>query len=478
MSNLVYNKEKTKELIENLKAKGHIVTENDLSALIRKSGVIVRESIGRKRSFIEVSAKLYGVNLAVKETATQEFFKSHVKKGKLSFIPDNFERELMNLEGRVRIARRRACIGFDEKFMTMEDYKVFEEKFEKWKEEYFLLRDKIVEPTHWENMIQHFTKSLRSSAKDLNSLDQEILIENVLKRIPTREAYADSFYMKLNLDAFPVADNLAMFTPEIQSSMQESVNENAIKAMYQMLGNQLNDMFAQAAKIIVTIKKDGVVKSRLLKGMGKIAIRIRKNNLLDNDVLAGLADEGDALSKLSDRDDVLEETEELLLKLFMYADDLQITDTLDWLESPYTEKELKDKAMEKSQINEQKKALQSIYQQVSISINHAFKAATSLLNDVINEKAITEDKISIFNELSKSLNKGNLAAKEQIVKIANLTNNMTKLNLKDIDLVAEKAEELIANIYLFAIELKVEKDIDLSDSPFNREELEDLIKFL
>ena len=39
MSNLVYNKAKTDELVEQMKQKGHIVPLNDLSNMIRQSGL-------------------------------------------------------------------------------------------------------------------------------------------------------------------------------------------------------------------------------------------------------------------------------------------------------------------------------------------------------------------------------------------------------------------------------------------------------
>lgn len=508
MSNLVYNKAKTDELVEEMKKKGHIVTLNDLSNMIRQSGLIIREKIRRKRSYIEVSPKMYGVNISQKQHDTQEFFKNHVKTGRISFIPDIYEKELTNVEGKARIARRRACIGYDEKYMTMADYEEFQKKFDVWTAEYYAIRDKIV--AQWDTLIASFKKSLESSLKDLNSVDQEKLMETILSRIPTKDEYADSFEMRLQIEAFPVADNLAMFTPEIQSAMAETVNEEAVKAMYQMIGSNLDAIFSQCSRLIVSLRKDGKVNLRSVKMMSSIAKQIRKNNIIDNDKISELAERADGLGKLTDMGDIAVESDKLLLEAFAYAKELFITDSLSWLESPYTEKECEKMIAASSTSNSTQKAsnsvsnkpktatqapakpvapnkpekavpekaVNSLYTQISILINQALSSSGSIIQAIVDGKAINEQDLIGLTDIAVDIRKFNVLSDEKVAKTATLIENVALSKVNDIDGIAEKSEALVSYIYSYAKSVGIENDLDLSKTPYTKEELESLSNFL
>lgn len=530
MSNLVYNEQKTNELIEQLKAKGHITSVSDLSAMIRQSGVILSETIGRKRSYVEVPTELYGVSLAKKEEGTQKFFKSHVKKGKISYIPDDYEKKLVNVEGRARIARRRACIGFNQKFMPMEDYDKFADKFNVWKQEYFEIRDNIVRD--WDKLIADFKENLIKSAKDLNAIDLEILIDTIMGKIPTKTEYADSFVMELYAEAFPVADNLAMFTPKAQEAMRKTADENAIKAMYQFISENLDKLFVQASKLIISIK-DGRGNGNSIKQMSTLAKQVRKNNVLDNDVVTALAEDADKIGRMNDKDEILDASEALYLKAFAYAKELKLEDSLSWIESPYTEHEA-GKLLQTSNIkvsssvlnaapvaqtvpastnvsngNVQnqtsptntaapavmvpptlipeeapevieppKEAVNAIYANLSLSINQAFAQASSLIQFVIDETAIDASKLEEMNDIAVHLRQNNVLADDKMVKIADLAEALAIIPANDSDSVAEKAEELIGFIYHYAKELGIEGELLLTSTPFTKDELDELANFL
>lgn len=333
-----YNEKKTKELIEEIKATGQITGAADLSSFMRKSGVLVKESIGRKRSHIEVSPKMYGVNLSEKGQTTQVFFKEYMRQGRMTYIPESYDRLLTNAENAIRIARRRACIGYDEKFMTMETFRDFSKKFEQARTDYLKLRDQIVQ--EWDILIARFKSHLNDSLRDLNSLDREIIETSVLSRVPTKEEYGNSFYMQLKVDPFPVMENLDMFEPEIRSQIEANSQDDAISTMYQVLGNALNDAFDQTSRFLKSMDQSEKISTRSIDAMKSAAKRIRQKNILGNAQLTKVADDLEELGRKHSVDEKAELCEVLLAEIYAYAVELEIENTISFTNCTLTSKEL------------------------------------------------------------------------------------------------------------------------------------------
>lgn len=318
--------QKTDELVKDLQDKGLIVGVEDLSQYLRTAGVVVSEHIGRRRSYIEVSPKMYGVDLSTKEQATRDFLKSHVKQGKLTFISADNDKALTNVENALRVARKRASIGFDGKFMVTDSYKEFYQVFEKKKEEYMALRDKIV--SEWDSMLEGFRSSLDASLRDLKSVDGDSLAANIMNRIPTKEAYGASFYMELRISAFPIIENLNMFDESIQEQIKEGSVQESVSSMYQILGSGLDLAFTNCCNLLAIIEKNGRLNSRSTTALQEGAKRMRKENVFANSKIAELADNLEAAGSTDDTDDAAELAEHILAKTYGYAVELDLTDAL------------------------------------------------------------------------------------------------------------------------------------------------------
>ena len=338
MTAVGYNEAKTNELIEEMKAKGQITGIQDLSQLLHKSGLIVHESVGRRRSYIEVNPKMYGINLSEKTTSTKEFFKEHVKQGKMSFIPDSYDRILTNVEGAIRMARRRASIGYNERFMTIESFEDFIKKFEQSKVEYLEIRDRIL--ADWDVIIGRFKDSLRSSMLDLNSLDRETVIQQIESRIPTKQEYASSYYMKLKVQHFPAIQSPVDFRVDIKDLVQDGMKEEAVETMYQVIASVLNDAFSQTARMLSAMEKSDKVSARSLDAMKTAAKRIRRNNVLSNNKIEEIAAKVEALGKKMSVDETSEQAELLLATIYGYAKELEISDEISLKDSSLTGSEL------------------------------------------------------------------------------------------------------------------------------------------
>lgn len=345
VNNLGFNAEKTEKLVENLKQEGIIVGIEDLSAYIRKQGLIVQEHIGRKRSQINLSTpKVFGVDLSTKGDETNEFFRNHLKLGKISFLPEEYETKLTNIENSVRVQRKRLAIGYDMKFMLLDTYHDFLETFEKRKEEYFKTRDEII--NSWDILIERFKVTLKKTLKELGAIDAENVYNRIISSLPSKEAYKNSFYMTLSAKAFPVTENLSMFSESIQESIREGLNQETIQTLYDIIGSTLNDAFENVCRVIKAIKKEdsgmaNKVPPRTLDSVKNTAKKLAKKNIFHNDKIESIRLAILEMLNLSVNPEVMcEEAEAIASMIYGYAKELEIDHCIDLKISPLSEDEL------------------------------------------------------------------------------------------------------------------------------------------
>lgn len=345
VNNVGFDMEKTEQLLEGLKNEGLIVGIEDLSQYIRKQGVIVQESIGRKRNYITVSPKLFGVDLKTKGSDTNEFFKQHMKMGQIRFLPDIYETKLVNIDVLVRHNRRRYSLGYDDKFMTIETYKKFMEIVETKKEEYFATRDEIV--ANWDSIISRFRTVLWSTLDELQSIEKEKVFNKIMNSLPSKEKYAESFYMDVNAKAFPVTENLEMFSEDIQEQIKNGLHQDTIETLYDIIGNTLDDGFDVVSRVIKSIKKeDNLIKKIAHKTLGSLieaGKRIGEKNIFNNPKVESIRISIVDLANLSINPEVMcEEAEAISAMIYGYARELGIENKINTSASPLSELELLD----------------------------------------------------------------------------------------------------------------------------------------
>ncbi|WPS85399.1 hypothetical protein SMD22_01865 (plasmid) [Brevibacillus halotolerans] len=334
-----FNQEKTNELIQELKTQGMIVDLEDLAGYLRKQGLIVKEHIGRKRNYVEVSPKLFGVDVSQKGDDVKEFMKEHIKMGKMSFIPDSYEKKLVSLESSIRMARRRACIGYEESFMPLEVYKEFVREFEEKKKSYFDIRDSIV--AKWDGLLRRFKEILEISLHELNTIDKESIFTTIVAKLPSKQEYADSFYMTLSAKAFPVVENLDMFEESIQDQIKDGLNQDMISTLYEIIGNTLNDAFENVAKILQTLQKNDKVANKTLGSLKKSAERVAQKNIFHNSKIEEIRLEIlEVIGCSNEIDTMWEKAENLLATIYGYAKELSIENSIKLTGSPLSSDEL------------------------------------------------------------------------------------------------------------------------------------------
>ncbi|ADO59454.1 hypothetical protein [Paenibacillus polymyxa] len=330
-----FNLEKTNELIEDLKSQGMIVGIEDLGSYLRTQGLIVKEHIGRKRNYIVVGPKLYGVDVTQKGDQVKEFMKEHIKMGRLSFLPESYEKRLTSVDNSVRVKRRGHCIGYDETFMPIEAYKEYQKEFEEKKKEYFEIRDEIV--SNWEGLLHRFKEILKISLDELNSIDKEVVFESIISKLPSKEEYKDSFYMTLSAKAFPVTENLGMFDESIQEQIRNGLKQETVSTLYEIIGNTLNDAFLNVSRTLRALQKKDKVSSKTLGALRKSAKRIAQKNIFNNkkidEIRLGILNVGESSH---DTEVMCENAENVLATIYGYACELGIEDTIKFEDSPVT----------------------------------------------------------------------------------------------------------------------------------------------
>jgi hypothetical protein len=341
VNNLGFDVKKTEQLVEGLKSEGVVVGIEDLSSYLRKQGLIVQEHIGRKRNYVKVSPKLFGVDLTKKRSEVSEFFKEYMQMGKISFIPESYETKLINIEAAVRVQRKRNAIGYDNKFMTLDSYHSFMELFEEKKREYFAVRDEIV--ANWEFLIARFKEILYVSLNELQAIDKEKVYHTIISKIPSKEEYKDSFYMTITAKAFPVVENLDMFSEDIQKQIKEGLNQETIQTLYEIVGNTLNDAFESVCRVISTIQKNDRIAIKTLGSIKKAVKRIGEKNIFHNPKIDEIKEAiWNMLHLQINPEAMCEEAEAIASMIYGYAMELGIEEQINLKVSPLSEEELLD----------------------------------------------------------------------------------------------------------------------------------------
>lgn len=332
-----FNDEETKKLIEGLKQEGLIVGIEDLSKYIRQKGLIVKEHVGRKRNYIELSPHLFGVDVQ-KNEALKHFFSEHLKMGKIQFIPDSHEKKLKSIESSLRMARKRLSIGYENSFMTIDAYKDFVSTYEEKKQKYFDVRDEIL--SMWDTLVSSFKDSLRVTLDELGAIERNELFSAICSKLPTKEEYKDSFYMTITVKAFPVAENLDVFDEDVRKQIEHGLQEDTIRVMYEIIGNTLNDAFESVSNMMRSVKEYGSIQNKTISGLKTTAKRLGEKNIFHNDQIESIRESLLQLSCEKNADVLLSEGECLVAFIYGYAKQLGVEELIETGNCLLTEQEL------------------------------------------------------------------------------------------------------------------------------------------
>ena len=335
---VTFDEVKTQELVAGMKEQGIDVGIENLSKYIRTQGVLVHVHIGGGRKEINVSPKIYGVNEDEMGAETQEFLKKHMKKGKVTFLPEEYDKRLKQIDARVRKTRREYACGMDDSFMTMGIFKEFKKYFDENCIEFFELRDEII--ANFDSFVQRFKVITEKSLEELNAIDKARELERIFSVLPTKEQYLKSFYMNLTVKAFPIAENMDVFDEEIKNSIQDGLDEDTVGIIYEGIGRTLSDAFLALSGILNGCDKDKI-HHKVVDGLKNSIKRVGLKNVFCNNKVEKVKKEMEELVlNIDDIFMVQEKAECLLAEIYGYATELKIVQYIDTSKCPLNPKEL------------------------------------------------------------------------------------------------------------------------------------------
>lgn len=326
---------KTEELLEGLKEEN--VSVENIDKFLQHKGVVVEVHAGRLRNTVDVNPKMYGVNVDQSEELTA-FFKDYVKKGKMCFIPQSYEKQFQTIETSIRNKQRQLALGYGNKYMPIETYKEFKEYFELKKKDYLFIKDDI--GVVWDNLMDTFRYTLDVALDEMKALDKVLLKQQVLDKIPSRDEYLNSIYLETSLKAFPVMTNIDLFDETIEEEIRESIQKDSVKSVYEILSNILEDSFTSVNKVLTFYNKNGNLTEKQLKVLKDLKPRIASKNILKNGLVDEVIHDLKEINSLDDNDDIAEKCESVLARIYGFAKDIEVEMCLDLRNSALSTEEL------------------------------------------------------------------------------------------------------------------------------------------
>lgn len=319
---LQYNREAVEELIAGLKADNENVTLENLDKFLQGAGVLVRVHVGRIRGNMELTPDVLGIDAS--QASLSDFFNDYAKNGSMSFIPANYENELKKIESRLRTAKVRMSIGYENSYMPLATYQNFKTRLQQEQVEYNKVRDKIL--NDWDGILARFEFALNQALASLNPSSQEKIKEAIMKRIPKKSDYRDSFYMRTSLKAFPVMENVSLPSDELTAEVKEGAVEDNVRMVYELLGGALNEAFEVVNSVYASYIKNRKVPPKTHGALKDAVKRVRARDLFKNVMVTKVTKEMDELSLhlTAGSQDTDELCESLLSKIYGYAKEIKV----------------------------------------------------------------------------------------------------------------------------------------------------------
>lgn len=317
---LQYNREEVEKLIDGLREDGADVTLENLDKFFQGAGVLVQVNVGRIRGNMELTPEVMGIDSSSDSLA--DFFNNYAKNGSMSFIPLNYEKELKRIESRLRMAKTRMSIGYDNSYMPVTTYEEFKKRLHEAQEEYYGVRDRIL--GDWTSIISRFEFTLDQALSSLNPTSREVMKKAIMKRIPDKAYYRDSFYMRTSLKAFPVMENVALPTEDLTNQVKEGAIEDNIRMVHEVLGGALNDAFESVNTVYMSFEKNRKVAPKTHGALKEAVVRVRQRDMLKNAMVTTITNEMEHLSLNLMTEEVPELCENLLSKIYGYAREINV----------------------------------------------------------------------------------------------------------------------------------------------------------
>lgn len=306
---------RTKKLLEGLGGDG--VTVRSLADWTRSAGVYVSLKCSRQRGTIPLPPQLIGV--AKMKDAAKEAYANYVSLGRISFIPAEDEARLMKVESAIRyqLGRRTVSNGF----MPLSKYDTFKVEFMDAKFNYFVERDRIL--SNWDTLVRSFTEAVTAVVEESSLLqhDKDKLCKEILEKIPSKEAYANSFSMSLVVQTFPAQPDVQNLPQELSADVLNTWKDTVLENAVECISSLAQEVFDMCSGVAAKYADRGNINGNSLNGLIVMGQRIVENNLFRNPTLKEASDLLKSLQTIAPNavDEQEEVVENVLIALYQYS---------------------------------------------------------------------------------------------------------------------------------------------------------------
>lgn len=306
---------RTKKLLEGLGGDG--VTVRTLAEFTRNSGVYVSLKCSRNRGTIPLPQQLIGVSTM--KDAAKEAYANYVSLGRISFIPYQDEARLMKIESGIRylLMRRTVSNGF----MPLEKYEAFKVEFQDAKFNYMVERDRIL--NKWDDLVAAFKTAVTAVVDESRLLqaDKEKLCKELMAKIPSKEAYANSFSMNLVVQMFPAQPDVASLPQELSADVMNTWKDAVLDNAIECIASLTQEVFDMCSGVAAKYADRGTINGNSLNGLISMGQRIMENNLFRNPILNEAANLLKSLQTIASEatDEQEEVVENVLISLYQYS---------------------------------------------------------------------------------------------------------------------------------------------------------------
>lgn len=294
------------------------VTVEDLAQHIADAGVFVELHVRRCRGTLALPPRAVGVRVDRMSQEARDAYNDLVRLGSLYFIPKEDENKLSAIETTLR--RRLYDLTTADGFMPSQLFETFKTDFLTLKQQYMAQRDAI--GAEWESIATNFSNRMWTMVSGIRmpQRDRKRIHVSIMKSLPSKDRYLDSFDMAMTVKAFPAISLCSESLPaSVKDAVKDSWVEMTVSLAEQSIITLLVEVFDDANKAVSSYMKKGAIHGRCLNKLVREGERLKKMNMFNNPMVKSTAE---LLCGLGDKD--LAETEGLLeqciVDIYRYAD--------------------------------------------------------------------------------------------------------------------------------------------------------------
>ena len=305
--------------IQSLVGPGISVAPADLAAYTAQNTVRVKAHIGRNRGIVPMPVKQFGLKEQKLGQAGQAFYSGHFQAGRLSLIPIADEQRFGRLEARLRNAITRAEVF--EGLIPVTAYPSIKQEFQDVRDEYMAAKDDVL--SRWTSLVDEFKAGAEEMLNGVRMQKRvrEQYYQTIISAIPSKSAYENSFFMELEVTAFPAVAVPEGLNASIAADIEKSVKDSAFTTALKVIETSIGEGFSLLGKAANAFSDRGMIAPKTLDAMERYGADIVWKNVFRNPALDAVSRKISAISKAGSMDGKEMLVEEAIIDLWQYGRD-------------------------------------------------------------------------------------------------------------------------------------------------------------